>query len=193
MPIDPFFVLIGLIYALTIGLRARCCGCVERHPSLVDLQLGVRRRLISAFIYFTGGITSYFALLYVLPIVAGSVVQHRRGGLLVAMLSARSVRGESSPAVLAGGGAAVARLAGRRQSVVLPPLSVAQYVVALNVFGFFAVALLSGSLAEKVCDQPASDLKQASTRDRRLAGAEPARHRQPAERPGHHRRRDCAS
>jgi two-component system sensor histidine kinase PilS (NtrC family) len=31
----------------------------------------------------------------------------------------------------------------------LPPISVAQYTVGLNVFGFFAVALLSGSLAER--------------------------------------------
>jgi len=36
-------------------------------------------------------------------------------------------------------------LAGCR-AIVLPPRSVAQYMVALNVFGFVAVALLSGSL-----------------------------------------------
>jgi two-component system sensor histidine kinase PilS (NtrC family) len=32
----------------------------------------------------------------------------------------------------------------------LPPRSTAQYIVALNLFGFFAVALLGGSLAERV-------------------------------------------
>jgi two-component system sensor histidine kinase PilS (NtrC family) len=35
-------------------------------------------------------------------------------------------------------------------SVVLPPRSVAQYTIALNLFGFFAAALLSGSLANSL-------------------------------------------
>src|SRR3972149_3724271 len=35
-------------------------------------------------------------------------------------------------------------------SVPLPPLNLAQYTVAINVFGFFAVAVLSGSLAESL-------------------------------------------
>src|SRR5690348_442479 len=65
-PVDPFFFLIGLTYALTIGYALT----------------------VVAFIYFTGGITSYFTSLFVLPIVAGSMVQFRRGGLLVATLSA---------------------------------------------------------------------------------------------------------
>ena len=77
-------------------------------------------------------------------------------------------------------------------TLALPPPSVAQYTVALNVFGFFAVALLSGSLAE----QPAVGRRPARAgvdRDRRPAGAQPARHRQPAERPGDHRSRTSAS
>jgi len=36
------------------------------------------------------------------------------------------------------------------EAATLPPRSVAQYTVALNLFGFFAVALLSGSLAERL-------------------------------------------
>jgi two-component system, NtrC family, sensor histidine kinase PilS len=39
---------------------------------------------------------------------------------------------------------------GVRFTGVLPPLGVAQYTVGLNVFGFFAVAFLSGSLAERL-------------------------------------------
>ena len=80
--VDPFFFLIGLTYALTIGY-ALAVRLVERHRWLVDLQLGFDALLVSAFIYFTGGITSYFTSLYVLPIVAGSTVQFRRGGLMV--------------------------------------------------------------------------------------------------------------
>ena len=44
------------------------------------MQLAGDALIVSAFIYFTGGITSYFSSLYVLPIVAASIVQFRRGG-----------------------------------------------------------------------------------------------------------------
>ena len=49
-----------------------------------------------------------------------------------------------------------------RDASALPPRRVAQYTVALNLFGFFAVALLSGSLAESVRSAGAR-LEQAST------------------------------
>src|SRR5438876_9969383 len=87
LPVDPFFSLIGLTYALTIGY-ALTLPFVDRHRWLVDIQLAGDALIISAFIYLTGGITSYFTSLYVLPIVAGSTVQFRRGGLLVATFSA---------------------------------------------------------------------------------------------------------
>src|SRR5712692_7029903 len=85
--IDPFFFLIGLTYALTISY-ALTLRLVNRHRWLVDLQLAVDAFIVTAFIYFTGGITSYFSSLYVLPIIAASTVQFRRGGMLVATLSA---------------------------------------------------------------------------------------------------------
>jgi PAS domain S-box-containing protein len=47
-------------------------------------------------------------------------------------------------------------------SLTLPPASVARYTVALNVFGFFAVALLGGSLANSLRSADAR-LVQAST------------------------------
>ena len=78
---DPFFFLIGLTYALTIGY-ALALRLVERHRWLIDLQLGFDALLVSAFIYFTGGITSYFTSLYVLPVIAASTIQLRRGALL---------------------------------------------------------------------------------------------------------------
>src|SRR5881628_910142 len=84
--IDPFFFLIGLTYALTI-CYALTLRFVDRHRWLVDLQLAVDALIVSAFIYFTGGITSYVTSLYVLPVIAASTVQFRRGVLLVATLS----------------------------------------------------------------------------------------------------------
>ena len=40
-PIDPFFFLIGLTYALSVLVPARRCGFVDRHPWIADAQLGV--------------------------------------------------------------------------------------------------------------------------------------------------------
>jgi two-component system sensor histidine kinase PilS (NtrC family) len=157
-PVPPFFFLIGLTYALT-ALYAATLRQTERYRWLVDLQLAGDVLIVSAFIYFTGGITSYFSSLYVLAIVAASTVQFRRGGLLVAGLSA-----------LLYGGVVLAQYltaAGLLHdpwlvSQVLPPRSVARYTYLLNTFGFVAVAVLSGSLAEGVRSAGAR-LVQAST------------------------------
>jgi len=159
-PIDPFFFLIGLTYALTISY-ALTLQFVDRHRWLVDLQLAGDALIVSAFIYFTGGITSYFTSLYVLPIVAGSTVQYRRGGLLVAMLSTVLYIG----LVLAQYFAASSLLPSvwlNPYSLALPARNTAEFTVALNVFGFFAVALLSGSLANRLRSAGAQ-LEQAST------------------------------
>ena len=86
-PVDPFFLLIALSYGLAV-LYAVTLRLVDRHRWLIDLQLTGDAIIVSAFIALTGGITSLFSLLYVLPIVAGSIVGFRRGGLLVATLSA---------------------------------------------------------------------------------------------------------
>jgi two-component system sensor histidine kinase PilS (NtrC family) len=103
---------------------------------------------VSAFIYLTGGVTSFFSSLYALPIVAGSIVQYRRGGVMVACLSAVAYAGIVVAQYLTVGGYLQdPRLAAFATD--LPSRGVAQYVVALNLFGFFAIALLSGSLAER--------------------------------------------
>ena len=125
------------------------------------MQLAGDALIVSAFIYFTGGITSYFSSLYVLPIVAAQLVQFRRGGLLVATFSAVLYVGAGAGAVPSAAGYVHDALAG--DSPVLPPRSVAQYTVALNAFGFFAVALLSGSLADRLRAAGAR-LEQASSR-----------------------------
>jgi two-component system sensor histidine kinase PilS (NtrC family) len=146
-PIDPFFSLIGLTYALTI-FYAATLRYADRFRWLVDLQLVGDALIVSAFIYLTGGIASYFSMLYVLPIVAGSTVQFRRGGLLVGTLSTvlyvGLVLGQYA------GGRDLVQSGWGLPPIVLPPRVVAQYTVGLNVFGFFAVALLSGRLAEEL-------------------------------------------
>ncbi|HEV2986758.1 MAG TPA: ATP-binding protein [Vicinamibacterales bacterium] len=158
--VDPFFYLIGLTYALTITY-AITLRYVDGHRWLVDVQLGGDALIVSAFIYFTGGITSYFTSLYVLPIAAGSTVQFRRGGILVATLSAVLYVGLVAAQYMAASGL-LADPWLTRYALALPGQSVARYTVALNVFGFFAVALLSGSLADSLRSAGAR-LQQAST------------------------------
>jgi two-component system sensor histidine kinase PilS (NtrC family) len=142
VPIDPFFFLIGLTYALTV-VYSLTLRHVEAHRWLVDIQLGLDATIVSAIVNLTGGVGSYFSSLYTLPIIAASAIQSWRGGLLVAILSSAMY-----------GGLALAQYAGTPLlpwvlgPEVLPPLNVALFTVGLNVFGFFAVAGLSGYLAE---------------------------------------------
>jgi two-component system, NtrC family, sensor histidine kinase PilS len=160
LPVNPFFSLIGLTYALTITY-ALTLPFVDRHRWLVDLQLAGDALVVSAFIFVTGGIGSYFTSLYVLPIVAASTLQFRRGGLMVATFSAVLYGGLVLAQYLAAAGLLdQVWLSG--PAAMLPRRPVAQYTVALNVFGFFAVALLSGSLAESLRHAGAR-LVQAST------------------------------
>ena len=146
-PVDPFFFLIGLTYALSVAYLATL-RFAERQPWLVDLQFAADAVIISAFIHLTGGITSYFSSLYVLPIVAASTIRFGRGALQVATLSAvlylALVSAQYVGVELLPGGLPPALRLG------LPSLRFAQYTVAINLFGFFAVAWLSGSLAENV-------------------------------------------
>lgn len=144
-PADPFFYLIGLTYFLTV-LYAVSLRFVYRHRWLIDVQLAGDTLIVSAFIYVTGGVTSYFSSLYVFPIIAASMFQFLRGGLMAAVLS-----------TLIYGGLVAAQYMGANGLLpegwvpavgMLPTFRVAQYTVATNVFGFFAVAVLSGSLTE---------------------------------------------
>ena len=145
-PVDPIFFLFALIFALTISY-AVTLRFVERHRWLVDLQLAGDALIVSAFIYFTGGITSSFSSLYVLPIVAASIVQYRRGGVLVAAFSTVLYSGLVLWQYFAVSGFLHDSWLASN-NVGLPAPSAAGYIVAMNVFGFVAVAVLSGSLAE---------------------------------------------
>jgi two-component system, NtrC family, sensor histidine kinase PilS len=142
--VDPFFFLIGLTYALSV-LYIATLRFVDRHPWLVDVQLGADAVLVSAFIYVTGGVTSYFSSLFLLPIIEASTVRFRRGAVQVAILTAVLYMAIVSGQYLD----VFASLPATWQNdVELPTLRFAQYTVAINLFGFVAVALLAGSLAE---------------------------------------------
>jgi len=159
-PRDPFFLLIGLTYALSV-LYMASLRFVDRYPWIADAQLGADAFLVSAFIHVTGGITSYFSSLYLLPIMAASTVRFRRGALQVAALSVVLYLALVSSQYLEPTAFFPASWQALGPSE-LPTARFAQYTVAINLFGFFAVALLSGSLAENLRTAGAS-LERAST------------------------------
>ena len=162
-PVDPFFSLIGLTYALSVFYLATL-RFAERHLWLVDLQFAVDALLVSAFIHVTGGITSNFSSLYLLPIIAASMIRFRRVAVQVAGLSAVMYL-----ALVAVQYVDVDLPLARRFSpaVELPTIRVAQYTVAINLGGFIAVALLAGSLADSLRSAGAR-LEDASHRIRDL-------------------------
>jgi two-component system sensor histidine kinase PilS (NtrC family) len=142
-PIDPFFFLIGVTYALTAAYSL-ALKFAERHRWLVDVQLAADAALVSAVVALSGGITSYFSSLYTLPIIAASVFESRRGGIMTGVLASVLYTG----LVLAQYqyvGSGLLPVEGDVQ--LLPPARVALFTVGLNVFGFVAVAGLSGYLA----------------------------------------------
>src|SRR5260221_8980276 len=155
-PIDPFFAVIGFTYALT-AVWTLTLPYVDRHPWLVDVQVACDAVIVSAIVHLTGGVTSYFASLYTLPIIAASTVQSWRGGLMVSVLSSLMYAGlvvaqYEAPGLLPLGAPPDA----------LPALRVAVFTVGLNVFGFMAVAGLSGYLAEGL-RRTGAQLEKAST------------------------------
>jgi two-component system sensor histidine kinase PilS (NtrC family) len=139
--IRPFFGLIALTYALTIvwWLTLRF---VDRHPWLIDVQVACDALIVSAIVYLTGGVASYYSTLYTMPIIAASTVQSWRGGLMVSVLSSVIYAG----LVIAQYQDVPLPFSSVRD--VMPPARVAMLTVGLNVFGFMAVAALSGYLAE---------------------------------------------
>ena len=147
-PVNPFFLLIALVYGVSL-LFIASLRFVTRFPWLTDVHFAFDVVIVSGAVAFTGGLTSLFTSLYVLPIIAASSLQFRRGAFQVAALGTLLY----GAIVLVQYGVAsglIDPVLGFETAAELPKGNVAQYTVGLNVFGLFAVAWLSGSLAERV-------------------------------------------
>jgi two-component system, NtrC family, sensor histidine kinase PilS len=155
LPIEPFFFLIGLTYGLT-AVWTLTLRFVDDHPWLVDVQVACDALVVSAMVHLTGGVASYFSSLYTLPIIAASTVQSWRGGLMVSVLSS-----------IMYGALVIAQYQAVPLPFVVPPeilpqARIAIVTVTLNVFGFMAVAALSGYLAEGL-RRTGAQLEETST------------------------------
>ena len=147
LPINPFYFLVGLTFTVSLGFIGSL-RFVDRLRWLTDVHFAIDAAVVSAAVFITGGVDSLFTILYMLPIVAASTVQFRRGGLQLAGLSTILFFGVVVGQYLSANG----YIELPYESLVnddLPPINVGYYTVALNTFGFFAVAFLSGSLAER--------------------------------------------
>ena len=153
-PTDPFFALIGLTYGLTV-VWALTLRFVDRAPWLIDVQLACDALIVSAIVHLTGGVASYLSSLYTLPIIAASTLQSWRGGLMISVLG-----------VLLYAALVIAQYQGAPLPFIvlesLPPARVAIFTVGLNVFGFMAVAGLTGYLAEGL-RRAGAQLEETST------------------------------
>jgi two-component system sensor histidine kinase PilS (NtrC family) len=144
LPINPFFFLIGLTYALTF-VYVLLLRQAEQHRWLIDVQLACDAVIVSALVHMTNGVSSYFTSLYALPIIAASTIQSQRSGMMVGVLSSVMYAG-----------IVIAQYFGTPALPVVvgadyrPEPRVALFIVGLNIFGFMAVAVLSGYLAERV-------------------------------------------
>lgn len=144
-PVNPYFFLIGVTYALSLVYVATL-RFATRQPWWADVQFGIDAVLVTAFIAVTGGITSYFSSLYGLPIIAASLIRFRGGALKVA-----SVAAVSYTALVWTQYAEASNMSavwGRNGLEALPAVSAAAYTLGIHVVGLFAVAWLAGSLAE---------------------------------------------
>ena len=143
LPIDTwsFVAIIGVTYALTVAY-ALLLNQTERRRWLVDVQLVLDAVIVAAIVYLTGGINSYFSSLFTLPIIAATTVESRRGGVMIGILSCVLYA-----AIVVGQYAAVPGFE-PIPTQPLPEMKLALFTVALNLFGFGAIAALTGYLAE---------------------------------------------
>ncbi|HEX8172738.1 MAG TPA: ATP-binding protein [Thermoanaerobaculia bacterium] len=145
LPLNYLYIAAGLTYALTLGYIALGVTVPSRAVNLM-IQIGGDLAVETLLVYFTGGLDSPFSFLYLVSIITASMLLYRRGGLLAA----------SGAAILYG---ALVDLMYYgvfpmpEQSLFLPiawTSSRLYYNMAANFAGFYATALLTSYLSEKL-------------------------------------------
>ena len=141
---DLLYLLAGLTYLVSLVYIALLRLLASRPELQAYVQFGGDLLLVTGLVDFFGGIGSPFSLFYLVVIMVASVLLRRRAGLIVATAAyllyaglllglARGLLPTPGPAL------SYSELAWR-----LP------YNLAVHLFGFYAVALLTSVLAESV-------------------------------------------
>jgi two-component system sensor histidine kinase PilS (NtrC family) len=145
LPLDYLYVTAGLTYALTLVYIGLANVISSRGVNLMIQtagDLGVETLLV----YFTGGLDSPFSFLYLVSIIAASMLLYRRGGLLAASCAAISY-GTLVDLMYYG------IVPMPEQSLFLPiawTSSRLYFNMAANFSGFYATALLTSYLSEQL-------------------------------------------
>lgn len=163
LPINPLYFLIFLTSFFTL-MSALTFRKIENLRVLAYLQLSGDVLVVTLLIYFTGGVRSPFSFLYILLIIAASIILYRRGSLYIA----------SASSILYG--VLVDLLYYRLIPYYdMQPWEIAEitfgviyYYIFIHIFGFYTTAVLSSYLSErlkrtstelKAMDEDLSDLK----------------------------------
>lgn len=146
----PAFLAVLVTSAVAVGLNIIYRIALQRSahlPIFVSLQLLIDVFIFTSYVYRTGGVTSPFTFLYLLPIIAGAI-----------LVSGRAAFGLAGVASICYAG-----LAGLGATGILPHVtyfvaldvfvqkwSYVSMMILVNPFGFFTVAALSSFLMSAV-------------------------------------------
>ncbi len=145
LPINYVYVTAGLTYALTL-IYIGLAQVIHSRRTILMIQIGGDLVIESFLVYFTGGLDSPFSFLYLVSIITASMLLQRRGGILAA----------SGAVILYGvlGDLLFYNLLPLpEESWFLPsPWSSSRLYLnmATNFAGFYATALLTSYIAEKL-------------------------------------------
>lgn len=163
LPINPLYFLIFLTSFFTLS-SALAFGRLTNLRLLAYLQLSGDVLIVTLLIYFTGGVRSPFSFLYILLIIAASIILYRRGSLYIASISS-----------ILYGVLVDLMYYGFLPYYDMQPWEISEitfgviyYYIFIHLFGFYTTAVLSSYLSERLkrtdtelraIDEDLSDLK----------------------------------
>lgn len=136
-----FYYFIGLFYLVSL-VYALILRRVKAYPRFIFLQMLVDLVFITGLTSFTGGVRSYFPLLYLFSIMAASLLFYLRGAFLFASLSSLCY-GSLLLLQLYGWVPLPGQTEGYEPSQVF-------YSLIVYMAAFYITALLSGAIAEEL-------------------------------------------
>jgi two-component system, NtrC family, sensor histidine kinase PilS len=145
LPLNYLYTTAGITYGLTLVYIALAMSVPSRTVNLM-IQIGGDLVVETLLVYFTGGLDSPFSFLYLVSIITGSMLLYRRGGVLAAA-GASILYGALVDLMYYG------VLPMPEQSFFLPTAWTASrlyFNMAANFTGFYATALLTSYLSEKL-------------------------------------------
>ncbi len=145
LPINYLYVTAGLTYGLTL-LYIAIATVIRSRELQLSIQVAGDLIIETLLVYFTGGLDSPFSFLYLVSIITASMLLYRRGGILTAS-GAVILYGALGDLMYYG----VLRLPAQSWFVPTPWSSSRLYLnMATNFAGFYATALLTSYLSEKL-------------------------------------------